>query len=67
MFLVMTPFFYVQQYGAVWPSAEDFPVLLILVLASAATWTIGGHWFGSTMWSTMERAYRKYQGESLPG
>jgi hypothetical protein len=67
MFLVMTPFFYIQQYGATWPSAENLLGSVILVLASAAIWLIGGYWFGSTMWSTMERAYREYRGESPHG
>ena len=67
MFLVVTSFIYVQQYGATWPSAENLLGFLIFVLANAAVWMVGGYWFGSTMWSTMERACRRRQGESLHG
>lgn len=62
MFIVMTSFMYVQKFGPVWPSIGDLPVSLILI--NAVLWPIGGYWFGATMWSTMERAYQRYQGET---
>lgn len=59
MFIVMTGYFYVQQHGTNWPSIESFPILFVSI--SAVVWLIAGYWFGSTMWSTMEKAYRAYQ------
>ncbi len=65
MFLVMTPFFYIQQHGLTWPPPPGFSLTLILIYA--ALWAIGGFWFGSVMWSTMEKAYRRHQEESAGG
>lgn len=59
MFLVMTPYLYVQQYGSTWPSINDLPVLLIAF--NALAWPIAGYCFGLTMWSMMERAYETHQ------
>jgi hypothetical protein len=64
MFVVMTAFFYVQQRGLIWPSVEELPFVLGLIPMSALIWFIGGYWFGSTMWSTMERAYKTHQTDS---
>jgi hypothetical protein len=63
MFVLMTAFIYVQQKGPTWPSADELPFVLFLIPTSALIWLLGGYWFGSTMWSTMERAYRTHQTE----
>lgn len=59
MFLVMTPYIYLQRYGSTWPSLDGLSVLLTAF--SAVVWFVAGYWFGSTMWSTMERAYKRHQ------
>ena len=65
MFIFMTSFMYIQQFGPTWPSMDNLPVSLVLI--NAAIWPIAGYWFGSTMWSTTERAYRRNQEETTNG
>ena len=70
MFLVMTPLLYVQQHGLTWPAVGGIHLLsLILGIAviNAVIFLLGGYCFGAIMWSTMEKAYRRYQEESVGG
>ena len=65
MFIFMTSFMCIRQYGPTWPSMDNLPVSLVLI--NTAIWPIAGYWAGSTMWSTMERAYRRNQEETTNG
>ncbi len=33
MFLVTTPFIYIQQYGSMWPATEELPLLFLIFSA----------------------------------
>lgn len=65
MFIFMTSFMYIREYGTTWPSMVNLPVSLVLI--NAVIWPIAGYWFGSFMWTAMERGYRMNQEETTNG
>jgi hypothetical protein len=61
MFVVMTAFSYLQQYGPVRPTADGGQIFLVLL--NLVIWPLVGSLFGTVMWMTIEASYRSVKGQ----